>query len=184
MPHTGPPRTAAASAPSLRQTAADPCFYRRPSNTHSQVWLSFLWGSLSLFLGPSAHNVLFVPSQSLWRVWGSISTDCAPFTISLQFLLFLWTWVSFFGGFQHSLVNGCSAASCGHLTRKDECLYFYSAILVLIFWGSEYICPKIYRWPTDTWKILCITNQGSTSQKSPRDIMSHFSEWLLLKSKG
>ena len=84
---------------SLRQTTADPCFHRRPSNTRSQVWLSFLWGSLLLSLGPGAHKILVVPSQSLWRVQGLILTDCAPPMISLQFLLFLWTWVSFLGGF-------------------------------------------------------------------------------------
>ena len=37
--------------------------------------------------------------------------DCAPPTISLQLLPCLWMWVSFFGGFQHPPVNGCSTAS-------------------------------------------------------------------------
>ena len=39
--------------------------------------------------------------------------------------------VSFFGGIQHSPVNGGSAVSCnfGVLIREDECMSFYSAIL-------------------------------------------------------
>ena len=42
--------------------------------------------------------------------------------------------VSFFGGLQHSLVNGCSASSCnfGVLAGEDECTSFYSAILSIM----------------------------------------------------
>ena len=38
--------------------------------------------------------------------------------------------VSFFGGIQHSAVNGCSAASCnfGVLAGEDECTSFYSTV--------------------------------------------------------
>ena len=38
---------------------------RRPSNTHRQVWFSFLWGHCSFSLGPGVHKVLFAPSKSL-----------------------------------------------------------------------------------------------------------------------
>ena len=40
--------------------------------------------------------------------------------------------VSFFGGIQHSLVDGCSTASCdfGVLTGEDELMSFYSAIFL------------------------------------------------------
>ena len=39
--------------------------------------------------------------------------------------------ISFFGGFQYWLVNGCTATNCnfGALTEGDECPSFYSAIL-------------------------------------------------------
>ena len=39
--------------------------------------------------------------------------------------------ISFFGGFQHSSVNGCSRAGCdfGVLAGGYECVSFYSAIL-------------------------------------------------------
>ena len=33
---------------------------------HGQVWVSVLWGHYSFLLGPGAHKVLFVPSQSLF----------------------------------------------------------------------------------------------------------------------
>ena len=33
---------------------------------HSRVWVSLQWGHCSFLLGPSAHKVLFVPSQSLF----------------------------------------------------------------------------------------------------------------------
>ena len=41
-------------------------------------------------------------------------------TVLLGRFLCPWTWVSFFGGIQHSPVNGCSAASCnfGVLVEK------------------------------------------------------------------
>ena len=50
------------------------------------------------------------------------------------FSLALGCGVSFLGGIQHSLVDGCSAVSCnfGILTGADECTLFYSAILLLV----------------------------------------------------
>ena len=51
----------------------------------------------------------------------------SPLPLDVGFVLFC-----FFGGIQHSPVNGCSAASCtfGVLTGEDECKSFYSAIFV------------------------------------------------------
>ena len=56
--------TPAASAPSLWQATADPCFHRRHSNTSK---FSLLWGLLclgSFARGLCAHYILFVPSKS------------------------------------------------------------------------------------------------------------------------
>ena len=39
-----------------RQATADPCLRRRHSATHRQVWLSLLWGSPLLSLGPGVHK--------------------------------------------------------------------------------------------------------------------------------
>ena len=50
---------------SLQQAKSNLHLCRRPSNTHRQVWLSFLWNHCSFPLGPGEHKVLFVPSKSL-----------------------------------------------------------------------------------------------------------------------
>ena len=59
--------TSALSAPkALQQTTTDPHLHRGLLNTHWQVWISLLWGHCSFLLGPGAHKVLFVPSNSLF----------------------------------------------------------------------------------------------------------------------
>ena len=119
--------------PSLRQVTADPCLCRKHSNTQRQVWFSLLWESVILSFGPHAHKVLFVPFEYLWRVWdlivNAISYHLLPSRRSFSFVL--GCRASFFGGIQHSLVHGCSAASCnfGILTGENECMSLYSAIL-------------------------------------------------------
>ena len=58
--------------------------------------------------------------------------DCAPPTFLFQLLLCPWTCsIAFFGGIQHSPVDGCSAAGCdfGILAGEGEHMSFYSAIL-------------------------------------------------------
>ena len=50
----------------LEQATADPCLRQRLLDTHGQVWVSLLWGHCSFLLGPGVHNVLFVPSKSLF----------------------------------------------------------------------------------------------------------------------
>ena len=53
--------------PTMQQQAtANPCLCWRLLDTHSQVWVSFLWGHCSFLLGPGAYKVLFVPSKSLF----------------------------------------------------------------------------------------------------------------------
>ena len=60
-----------------------PC--SRPPLTHasaggfwtlSQVWVSLLWGHCSFLLGPGTHNVLFVPSKSLFPQSCVSSSSC------------------------------------------------------------------------------------------------------------
>ena len=57
---------------------SDAWFHRPLWNTQRLIGLIFLWGSLLLSLGPGAHKVLFVPSKSLWQVWGLIITWLCP----------------------------------------------------------------------------------------------------------
>ena len=52
--------------PTLEQATTDPCLFWRLLDTHGHVWVSLLWGHCSFLLGPGAHNVLFVPSKSLF----------------------------------------------------------------------------------------------------------------------
>ena len=68
----------------------------------------------------------------LWWVRGLILNMILPLLLSCCVFSFaLENGVSFFGGIQHSPVDGCSAVSCnfGVLTGEDECTPFYSAIL-------------------------------------------------------
>ena len=74
------PKTAAASAPSLRQATADPHLHKRTSNTHRQVWLSLLWGDC-FPLGPGGHEALFMPSKGLCfpqSCGSSVIKSCCP----------------------------------------------------------------------------------------------------------
>ena len=52
--------------PALQQATANPHLHQRLLDTHGQVWVSLLWGHCPFLLGPGAHKVLFVPSQSLF----------------------------------------------------------------------------------------------------------------------
>ena len=70
-------------------------------------------GSISVGpLGPGAHKALFEPSEHLWCIWGLILNVISPLLPSCWgFSFALVCGVSFFGGIQHSPVDG-SAASC------------------------------------------------------------------------
>ena len=74
---------------------------------------------------------MFEPSENLWQVRGLILNAILPLLASCRGLSFaLGHGVSFFGGIQHSPVDGCSAASCSFrvLTGEDEHMSFYSTI--------------------------------------------------------
>ena len=92
-------------------------------------------GSVSVGpLGPGSHKVLFEPS-SLASMGCDSKCDFAPPTVFLWLLLCPWTFGIFFGGLQHSPVDGCSSVSCdfGVLAGQDEHISFYSAICVRHF---------------------------------------------------
>ena len=74
-------------------------------------------------LGPGEHKVLSEPSEHLWQVWGLILNVSLPLLPSCWgFSFALECAISFFGGIQHSPVNGSSAMSCnfGVLTGEDQ----------------------------------------------------------------
>ena len=58
--------TAILTAPTLQQATTDPRLHWSLLDTPGQVWVSLLWGYCSFLLGPGAHEVLFVPSKSLF----------------------------------------------------------------------------------------------------------------------
>ena len=91
-----------------------------------------LVGSLLLFPGSWCAQGFFESSERLWWVRGLILNAISPLLPSYWgFSFALGHGVSFFGGIQHSPVDGCSAASCnfGVLTRGDEGTSFHSTIL-------------------------------------------------------
>ena len=55
--------TATLSAPN---PAAGHHAHQRLLDTPGQIWVSLLWGHCTFLLGPGAHQVLFVPSKSLF----------------------------------------------------------------------------------------------------------------------
>ena len=92
----------------LQQATADPDL-----NTQTLKGRS---GSVSAG-SPDVHKALFEPSKCLWLGFDS-KRDFTPPTVLLGLLLCPWTWVSFFGGIQHSPASGCSAASIKHIENS------------------------------------------------------------------
>ena len=71
-------------------------------------------GSVSVgSLGLGAHKVLFEPFEYLWPGWSLILKAISPLLLSCwDFSFVLRRGLSFFGGIQHSPVNGYLAESC------------------------------------------------------------------------
>ena len=110
-----------------------PCCCGRPLLTHTSTGDTQTQFCLSLcgVSGSWCTQDLFEPSECLRWVWGLILNLISSFLPSCWgFSFALGCGVSFFGGIQHSPVDGCPAVSCnfGVLTGEDECRSFYSAI--------------------------------------------------------
>ena len=93
---------------------------------HSDTVLAqYLWGLWVL-----VAQGLSEPSNHLWRVWSLILNVILPLLLSFWgFFFALWYGVYFFGGTQHSPVDCSAEGSKYGVLAKDECTYFYSAIL-------------------------------------------------------
>ena len=110
------PRSTAPEPPPLGQAPANPHLRRRLSGTQRQVWLSL--GRVSC-----CAQGLFEPAERLWQVWGLILNVFSPLLLSCcGFSFALGHGISFFGGIQHSPVDGCSAVSCnfGVIAGEDK----------------------------------------------------------------
>ena len=113
----------------LQQVTADLCLHRKTLR-HSKAGLAQpLVGSL----GSRVHKILFEPSEHLAAMQFDSKHDFThpppPSCSGLSFAL--GCGVSFFGGIQHSAVDGSSAVICnfGVLTGEDKHIFFYSAVL-------------------------------------------------------
>ena len=77
----------------------------------------------------------------------------------------------FFGGIQHSLVDGCSAANCsfGVLAGEDESVSFYSAILCHKFTtNSKHVNKNFFK--VRNVIISRIPGNSDSSFPDPRNI--------------
>ena len=104
----------------LRQVTADLYLHRRHSNRSDSVSVesSGFW----------CAQVLFEPSESLWKVRGLILNMISPLPPSCWGFSFALGLGISFCGIQCSPVNGCSAVSCnfGVLPGEDKHMSFYS----------------------------------------------------------
>ena len=90
------------------------------------------------YLGPSAHKVLFEPSECLWWIWGFSLNVISPLLPSCWGFYFAFGHgLSFSGGIQHPPVDGCPAVSSNF---GDEHTSFYSAILCVCVCVYVYVC--------------------------------------------
>ena len=92
------------------------CPCGRPLLTHTSTGdpqrLKGRSGSVSVEC-PDEHKILFEPSKDVWRVWGLIlNVILAHLRLFGGFSSALGRGVYFFGGIQHSPVDGHSATSC------------------------------------------------------------------------
>ena len=132
--------------------------------THTSAWdtqtlkgrsSQSLWGSL----GSDTYKVLFEPFECLWQVWSFVLNVISPLIQSCWgFSCSLGCGVSFFGGIQHSPVNGCSAVSChfGVLTGEDENMSFYSTTFCVIRW--QIFLTQVYE-----TRVSCIAGRFFTN---------------------
>ena len=118
---------------SSQQAAANPCLCRILQTLTGSSGSVSCGGHCSFpWVLVCTRFCLCSPSLSGWyKVWVSLllcPSSClvaaSPFVLGYG--------VYFFGGFQHSPVDGCSAACCdfGAFQREDKCTSFYSAILL------------------------------------------------------
>ena len=125
----------------LRQATVD---RTSAGDTQTQFWPSLCGVSGSWYA-----QSLFEPSECLWRIWGLILNVILPLLPSCWgFSFAVGRGVSFFGGIQHSPVDGCSAATCnfGILTgrRARVLLLHHLGEVHVKQWFSRFIVHPSY----------------------------------------
>ena len=166
-----------------------PCPCSSPLLTHTSTGDTQTQFCLSLcgVSGSWCTQSLFEPSECLWQVWGLILNTISPLPPSCWGVSFaLGHGVSFFGGIQHSPVDGCSAASCnfGVLTRVDERTSFYSTIFLCH--SMDY--KKFYKLGYASWMgdlVLTELQGACTSRNNPWPLIvipkGYGSSWWLFQ---
>ena len=117
---------------SLRRATVKSCLHRRPSRRGRSGSVS-CGGHCSLPSVLVETGFCLCPPGVSGRYEFDFKHDCGPPIFLLWLPLCPWSWVSFFfffGGFQHSPVNGSLAAICNFsvLTGEDKRVSFYSAM--------------------------------------------------------
>ena len=104
------------------QATADPCLRR----SHSTLKGRSGWASCGAPASSCVQSFVWALQATLMDMGFDSKHDFAPPTILLGFSFALGHGVSFFGGIQHSPVNGCSVVSCNFsvLPGEDECTSF------------------------------------------------------------
>ena len=95
----------------------------------------------------------------------------------MQLLLCSWMWGIFFGGYQHTPVNGCSAAGCnfGVLPGEDKCTSYCTTLDILDHeqykkrkrYDTERWAPQICRCPICYWEE-CRNSSRKNEDAEPR----------------
>ena len=125
----------------------EPGYQCRRTKTHwFDPWVGKIpwrrkWLPTAVFLPGKPHGQRSLISYSPWVHKELDTTKVTQHsTVLLGLLLCSWMWGTFFGGIQHSPVNGCSAASCkfGLVAEEDECTPFYFAILNVLYSGADF----------------------------------------------
>ena len=156
MPHTTPPRFAAAKAPVPTAGHCWPVPLQENMQTLKGRSGSVSCGGHCSFPLVLVCTGLFVPSKHLWQVWGLILNVILPLLPACQGLSFaLGCGVFFFfGGILHSLVDGCSAASyyfwCSYKRRWAHVLLLRNLKEVYQLWIYRMVC----------WGWLILTHQS------------------------
>ena len=131
--------------------------------TTLQEMLKHSSGSVSVgSLGPGAHKV--------WGLWASLvgkgfdsKYDFTPPTVLLRISFALRHGVSFYGGIQHSSVNGYSAVSCWTTVNSDSCQIVQ--VLNVAFFSRSYVWKytlfaALKRFSLGTWNAMSDMEEG------------------------
>ena len=116
MPHAGVSQVCCSQSPCPRSRPLLTC--ASAGGTQKQVWLSLCGASGSW----CAQSFVWALCVSLVCMGFDSKCNFTPPTIFLGLLLCSWMWGIFFGGIQHSPVDGCSVSSCNFkvLSEEDE----------------------------------------------------------------